>query len=277
MSYTTILTPVRSEPSDTPHLQAAIMLANTYRARLIGTCAQICVPSSMDGAFGPMDMTGALAVAERSVIDANLEAAEKRFRHATAGMSTPCEWRAALDFPVRDLARQAAFADLLVVGEKQSDMGDIIRSAAVGDVVMQAGRPVLFVPTSGMSTEPGTVIIAWKNSREARRAVADALPFLHRAEAVIAYSVLESADEQEGRADLIDLVDYLKAREIKATGVTLPPSGSGGEDILSAASRAGANLIVSGAYGRSRLQEWAFGGVTRALLEHTTVPVLFSH
>ncbi len=277
MTYATILTSVGPDPSDAPHLQAAIMLAGHFKARLLGACAEFCVPSSMDGAFGPMDMTGALAVAERSVIDANLKAAEAKFRAAVTGLETPAKWRSSIEFPLNALARLSALADLVVVGDKQPDKGDILCSAPVGDLVMRTGRPVLYVPAAGMARAPKTVVVAWKNTREARRAVTDALPFLELAQTVVVYSVLEQGDEAQTSADMTDVLAYLEARGISATGATMPRSASAGEDLLVAAAKTSADLLVSGAYGRTRLEEWMFGGVTKTLIGRSAIPVLLSH
>ena len=180
-----------------------------------------------------------------------------------------------METPLNALARHAVVADLIVIGDMPADTADICRRVSVGDAIMQAGRPVLRIPSGGMALEPETIVIAWKNTREARRAVADALPFLHRAE-----KVLIVADRQDARLvgeSLDDVSAYLLRRGIVASWVTLPGQGSAGESILAAAAHAGADLIVAGGYGHSRLEEWAFGGVTKTLLDHAPIPVLFSH
>jgi len=276
MTFRTLLTPVADDARVEPHLHASVMLARAYGAALIGLGAEYYLPGVTASVLGPVDLSGALALAEREVIDRDLQAAEGRFRAAVAGLEPRGEWRSSTEMPVRALCRAATAADLIVLGDMPADDNDILRSISAADVVMQAGRPVLRTPASGMALEPAVVVVAWKNTREARRALADSLPFLRRAEAVIIMSVRESGDSGEAVDGIGDARAFLAAREIKATGVALPKSGRQGEDILLAAARASADLIVAGAFGHSRVGEWLFGGVTKTLLEQASVPVMFS-
>lgn len=142
---------------------------------------------------------------------------------------------------------------------------------------MKLGRPVLRIPACGMVIEPRTVAVAWKDTSQARRAVADALPFLLRADTVLIFTVPERGGRDAANESMSGLIAYLSAHDIKATGVCLPASEAAGADLLQAAARSGADLIVAGAYGRTRVEEWAFGGVTRTFLKDAQIPVLFSH
>lgn len=276
MTYASIITPVADAPDVEGHLAAAVMLARAYGANLIGSGAQFSLPLSgalgLDGPYA----SGDLAVLERSRVDENLQAAEQRFLNASRGIERR-EWLSGLELPLLALTRRALMADLVVMGDMPPDRDGALKFISTGDAVMKAGRPVLRVPARGMGFEPRTVIIAWKDTRQARRAVADALPFLRRADTVMIYTVPEGGGREAANASMSGLISYLSPHDIKATGVCLPATDTPGADLLQAAGRSGADLIVAGAYGRSRLEEWVFSGVTHTLLKDAQIPILFSH
>jgi nucleotide-binding universal stress UspA family protein len=116
--------------------------------------------------------------------------------------------------------------------------------------------------------------VGWKDTREARRAVWDALPFLKRASQVVVISV----DDGDGAADPQDIVGLLQVHDVYATSVRKDACGSAAsEALVDAASEQAADLLVAGAYGHGRLREWAFGGVTRDLLAYAPICCLMSH
>jgi nucleotide-binding universal stress UspA family protein len=122
---------------------------------------------------------------------------------------------------------------------------------------------------------PKNVLVAWKSTTEAQRALADAVPFMKRAGTVVVAAVHEG----DRRPDSIDdAVTFLTHHGIAAKAEVIPAKGAAVEDvILDFAQRTKADLIVAGAYGHSRVREWIFGGVTRALIQKATVPFLLSH
>ena len=135
-----------------------------------------------------------------------------------------------------------------------------------------AGPPVLAVPP-GVTFNAKRIVIAWKNTREARRAVWDALPLLTRAENV---RVLCFASDPA--PEMSNVVERLRLHNVPAEAeVRAGTESSVADDLLAAAQAMGAGLIVAGAYGHSRLREWALGGVTQGLLRDAQLPVLFSH
>ncbi len=180
-------------------------------------------------------------------------------------------WRSDLGPSLPFLVAQAAAADLVVVGRRDDSAPFAIDP---GDLAMQLGGPVLVVPPGCDHLEAGRVLIAWANTREARRAVRDAMPFLTRASRVVVASI----DDGAGPADPRDLVGLLRAHGVVAEAVTPDATGaSTAEALTDAAAEHGADLVVAGAYGHSRLREWAFGGVTRDLLAGSPVCCLMSH
>lgn len=141
------------------------------------------------------------------------------------------------------------------------------------DAVMQLGRPVLVVPPDLDHLDAKRVVIGWKNTREARRAVWDALPFLKRASEVLVVSVDDGASS-EGQ----DTLRLLQAHDVSAIRVRRDAQGElVSLALVEAAAEHGADLIVTGAYGHGRLREWVVGGVTRELLAGAPVCCLMSH
>lgn len=277
MPISTILVPITAGPSSEAHLQAAVALGRAHSAVLIGMCAEHYAPTVLGPTMTPLDVTGGIALAERKLVDQDIQLAHERFLAATRGMEPEALWRGCVEIPNLGVQRNAATADLIVLGRTANDAFDIHRHIVVSDVIMNSGLPVLNVPAGGMALEPRKIAIAWKNTRQARRAVGDALPLLRRAEELVVYSAWEHNDRHEAAASLKDVVSRLARHGVKATGIGLPRAESPGRDILNEAARCGVDLIVTGAYGRSRLGEWIFGGVTETFLAEATIPVLFSH
>lgn len=272
-NYATLL--VHAEPglASSHRIEVAGRLARDLGARLIGLGAEtlepIPTPDPITG-FGAAEW---LALAQDQ-IGKNLDAAEAVFRRDAGGADI--EWRAVQDYPSQAMTRLARAADLIVVGPRGAP--GLTRTVDPADVVMGAGRPVLVVPDGQHHLRARAVVIAWKDTRESRRAVADALPFLQRAEDVIVHVVCkpDEADRMVFEAD--DVVANLKRHGVEARTLvtTERPEGVAWE-IERVAKSNSADLIVCGAYGHSRLHEWAFGGVTDDLLHRPGCFVLMSH
>jgi nucleotide-binding universal stress UspA family protein len=137
-----------------------------------------------------------------------------------------------------------------------------------GDALMQAGRPVLVVPPGVSALDGRRVLVAWKDAREARRAVADALPLMIRAEETLVLEAVQDEDQgEQARRRVDDVAAFLARHGAAARGDVIETRGRAvADDLLLAAERHGADLVVAGGYGHARLREWAFGGVTRDLL-----------
>ncbi len=152
-------------------------LADDFRARLIGVAAEeasYAVPP-----IGPVPASAYALAANSELILNDLKRAHAVFEEAV-GTRSRVEWHSNLDFPLPFLIGQAAAADLVVVGRKPAS-GPLLCSVDPGDLVMHLGRPVLVVPPGLDHLDVRRVAVGWKNTREARRAVRDALPFLTRA------------------------------------------------------------------------------------------------
>ena len=166
-------------------------------------------------------------------------------------------------------AKLADFAVLPSICEEEEAFWGVVRDAAL----FQSGRPVLVVPESVKTPIGETVVVAWKDSVEAVRAVSTAEPFLAKAKHVRLVSIEEGGKDETAAG----MADYLTRAGIRVELAKLASKGRDvGEVLLEFA--AGKNvLLVMGAYGRWRWREWVFGGATQYVLRHMTIPVLMTH
>jgi nucleotide-binding universal stress UspA family protein len=205
-----------------------------------------------------------------------LRAVEKYFRHATAGVKD-LEWRGRMDFPSDILEREARAADLIIVGR---DAGAAATTATLnpGATVLRMGCPVLVVPDGIAVLRARHIVIAWKDTREARRAVRDAIPFLQDAQEVLIIEVGDQGAEPDAQKRLDDVSNYLaRHRVVFGAKVIAHARTSAADEIIRFATAEKSDLIVAGGYGHSRLGEWIFGGATRHLLSSSPVCCLLSH
>lgn len=175
------------------------------------------------------------------------------------------------------LAAEARTADLFI-GTRP--YGDPTGEERVEEAVLfKSGRGCLLVPPSGKPpSRYESIFVAWKNTREAARAVAEAIPFLQQASEVIVAMVEEEGDsEQFGREPGTDIGRYLSRHGISAEIRPIRGWIYAGEALLNEAKRTSSQMIVMGGYGHSRFREWVLGGTTRHILGHAGVPVLVAH
>ena len=182
---------------------------------------------------------------------------------------------------IADAMVQHAFeSDLVIVPQKQEDSVSGVETDFAERIILESGRPVLVIPTYGKFSNIGKqVLVAWNGTREAARAVFDAVPLMLDAENVTVswLNSKETLPDEEVLAGS-ELATTLARHGIKATSQTFPTGDLGtGDALLSHASDVGADLLVMGAYGHSRIREYVFGGATRTVLETMTLPVLMSH
>lgn len=272
MSYASIIVAVDPGDRSSSRVELAAHLARRLDARLIGVAAW--QPDYPRG-FGETSVPAGYGIEEirQNVLD-ELRQAEEAFR-LEAMPAERTEWRSELTETVTYLEAQSRAGDLVVVGRKgKNDHPHLTSAVDPGDALMGLGRPVLVVPRGVERLSAARVVVAWKNTLQSRRAISDAMPFLKLANEVQVVQVTDEGD----RIELDDVVDYLGRHGVTAVGVLKVPHGSGtGETLLDATETFGADLIVSGAFGYSRLREWFFGGVTRELLDHSPVCCLMSH
>jgi nucleotide-binding universal stress UspA family protein len=208
-------------------------------------------------------------------------AAEARFRDAASREGvTSIEWRAPSGNPIGQAVLHARHADLAVIGQPREDPAPPFGAELANAVVVRCGRPVLLVPSFGEYPTIGErVLIAWKDSRESARAVADALPLLKNAKKVLAVAVApEEGETPRERLTDAQLASFLRRHGIDAAVRRVVADDiSAGELLLSHVADVGADLIVMGAYSRPRISEVVWGSVTQVMLSSMTAPVLMSH
>lgn len=280
MSYKTVLVHLDRGPRCAARLDLGMSLAQSVEAHCVGLFAlsALRVPS-----YARAEAGGLVAEAEARYREEAAAAAEQAF-HASARRNggARVEWRGSTRDALAAVLLSARYADLVVVGQHDdgADEDSGVSPDFVDEVVLAAGRPVLVVPYAGRFASIGRqVLVAWNASREAARAVTDALPLLQRAANV----QVVAFDPGKGGADHGDVPGADIGLWLARHGVKVQvaqQNGAGldiGAQILSRAADIGADLIVMGAYGHSRMRELVLGGATRTLLQSMTVPVLMSH
>ncbi|MEZ2354636.1 universal stress protein [Caballeronia sp. RCC_10] len=279
MTYKTVLVHLDTSVRAHPRLETALQLARRFDAHVVGLFAlyepDVRSFTVMAGAAGYYEEQAAMRREQRGAIERLFHAELKR-----AGVGG--EWIEARQSAIQAVPHFARCADLVVAS--QDDPGD--PDAYVGDhfpetLILSSGRPVMLVPYTGFFPSAGKhPMIAWDGSREAARAVHDALPLLKTAERVSIVSIDTSHDAGQGnRIPGADLATCIARHGVKAA---VSPSGadnheSAGDLLLSRAADLGADLVVMGGYGHPRWKELVLGGATRTFLASMTLPVIMSH
>jgi nucleotide-binding universal stress UspA family protein len=164
------------------------------------------------------------------------------------------------------VAQEARAADLIITGTNRDDIVlDRLRRLDPSDLLMKAGRPIFLVPPEAEYLKLENVLVAWKDTREARRAVADALPLLHKAKDITVLEVVDGdASRKDAQEHVKDVAAWLGRHDILAFPKVLHTSDEA--DQINKIWQSGADLVIAGAYGHTRFREWVFGGVTRNLI-----------
>ncbi|MBN9052476.1 MAG: universal stress protein [Rhizobiales bacterium] len=258
-------------------LSVAGRLAERFNTHLIGIDA---TPTFSFAApmMAPADVEAIIAAEGQRVRDL-----KEMFETAVANRPFVSEWRELRiedgDLPSAVLEHARA-SDLIVASQTDPDWELSGLFDFPERLMMEGGRPVLLVPYAGTYGEIGKrVTVAWSGKREGARAVFDALPLLKGAEVVTLLCVVGGGAEPEpGELPGTQIAAALSRHGVKVTVQKSVAEEIGvADDILSRLADNGSDLLVMGAYGYSRLREMVFGGVTRHILRHMTVPTLMSH
>ena len=285
MDYKDILV-IFTDPKAAPRLiDAAMAVARSKNATLVGlylippiTLFSGGLPYS--GSVTEIRALEAIEQQTRSTADADAAATERLLRTRADSAGLAVEWR----FAEADLGKTAILharhADLAIVGQRDPRNPAADAPHLVESVVLGCGRPVIVVPYVGHYDVIGrNVLVAWNATREGARAVNDALPLLVEADKVVVMSV-NPPDAAAGGPPwpAAEIAHHLARHGVKAEATsTVSHDIDVGNVILSRAADFGSDLLVMGGYGHSRQREQIMGGATRTLLEHMTLPVMFSH
>ena len=263
MDYKTVMVNLALDKPNDACLAVAGDIAERFRARVVGIAASDLRPPLYfaEGAYAQK-----LIDQEAIAIRKRLSELEAEFRSSVQTRAKSVEWRSALALSTAYVAQESRAADLLVVGARTEAIVDPCAAADPSALVMQAGRPLVIVPSAVKWLDLRSVLVAWKDVREARRAVFDALPLLAAAKDV---TIAEIPEEGTRHSDAVsrveDVAAWLLGHGIAASTVVPEGKGKAAEQLEQIAANIDAGVVIAGAYGHSRFQEWVLGGVTRHL------------
>ena len=279
MSYKTVLVHVDETSRSQLRVNIAASIAMWNNAHLIGTAVTgVSRFIYQDGNLNASDSNLAIHLnylrerAERAVAGFNQTVAQLGVNSYESGIAN--------DEAGGGIGLQARYSDLVVIGQTNPDE---VSPAVLPDfpeyIVMHSGRPVLMIPYAGDFTTIGKrPLISWDASREATRAVTDAIPLLKRADVVqLAIFNSNSVPDAHGEQPGADIALFLARHGIKVEVSVHKTSTDIGNALLSLASDLDSDMIIMGAYGHSRLREMIMGGVTKTILSSMTIPVLMAH
>jgi nucleotide-binding universal stress UspA family protein len=275
VTYRSLMVHLDLEHSNEAALRITGELADLFKSQVIGVAAGF--PNA------PVHADGMIAASVLEADDEQMKQAidrcEGRFRAAMTPVGRPLQWRSDVAYAAEFLAAQARAADLLIVARHQ-DASVLIphQSLDIGDAVMRAGRPILLVSPYTTCLAPDRILIAWKDTTETRRAVSPALPLLKQARDVQIVEIVAECSEQQGAArSVADVAGWLQRHGVTAQATAELSAGDTGSHLDLLAAQNKADVVVAGAYGHSRLREWAFGGVTRHIIHRAAACTFLMH
>lgn len=280
MNIKTILVHLDHTDRCNARVDLANRIARTQGAHLIGLLPSGLLEGTIAADAIPTGMTDYIAESAH-YLRQRAEGISESFRaRLGAAGAASYEIREVDGTTIDALVAHGRSSDLIVVGqEDRARESDVPARGLVPQVMLDAGRPVLAVPCAGEFKDVGqNVLLAWDGSRAAAVAMREALPLLADARRVTLVSCRRAGAAVEGQALLIpEMTRWLQRHGVQATAEQDITEIDTADALLSRVSDLGADLIVMGGYGHSRLREMVLGGVTRGVLSHMTVPVLIAH
>jgi nucleotide-binding universal stress UspA family protein len=277
MTYATVMVSLALDQSNEARLEAAGQLAERFDAEIVGIAASQFSPPLY---FTSGQLAQNLIDEGRAAVKQRIAELEAQFRQVVQKRARQVEWRSAIDFPVRFLLQEARCADIIVSGADRGAFSDPFVQAGPKDLVMQLGRPLLIVPDAVNWLDLRSALVAWKDTTEARRAIADALPMLRKAKDVTVAAIAEQDDHLSAAASRVkDVVAWLSHHGISASERVeqKDEDRDATAQLDEMAADVGAGIVVAGAYGHSRFRELILGGMTQHLITQSARCVLLSH
>ncbi|WP_116137713.1 universal stress protein [Trinickia diaoshuihuensis] len=279
MSYKSLLVHLDTSQAAARRLEFAFRLARRFDARL---SAILTLTQPESGSFYVMAGSAEFLAEHERINREQRQLLERAFNAEAARTGVPVDWRVTTAYANEVVPAAARFADLVIAGQfDPNDPESLVANQFLEHLILDAGRPVLVVPYVGTFATIGTrVVIAWDQSREAARAVADALPIVRTAKQTTIVTLgAEGGEPPESRLPGADIAAVVTRHGATVTVDELPavPAAAVGDTLLSHAADLGADLIVMGCYGHARWRELVLGGASRTVLKSMTVPVLMSH
>ena len=275
MTYATVMVSLALDrPNDAP-LAVAGQIAERFGAGLVGFVAAVVSPPLY---FTAGEQAQILIDEEQASVKRRMSELEGQFREAAKNRAKHVEWRCAIDFPARYVLQHARCADVIVCGGRSDAFSDPFATITPGDLVMEAGRPLLVVPDPVDWLDPRSVLVGWKDTPEARRAIVAALPMLRKAKDVVVAEIVGAEDGQAAAVKRVrDVVRWLSRHGVSASELVAPHERDATVQLDALAANVGARMVVAGAYGHSRFRELVLGGMTQYLITQTTRCALLSH
>ena len=275
MTYATLMVHLELGDSNAGLLRVARGLADRMKAGVIGIAASQPIQAVLGGSYA----YGDVVQLDHDEVDAEIQAAEAEFRTAFETHTETVTWRSAVTFAsLTDyVSEEARSADLVISAVALDNFLGEARCLNINELVMQVGRPVFVVPRSITELKLDRVVLAWKDTRETRRAALDALPILKIAAHVTVVEIAADDDLADAGLRVQDVVGWLGRHGIAAEAATSGSTGDDAGQLKLIAQDQNADIIVAGAYGHSRLREWILGGVTKDLLLRAERCSLVSH
>jgi nucleotide-binding universal stress UspA family protein len=275
MTYATVMVSLALDrPNDAP-LAVAGQIAERFDAGLIGIVAAVVSPPLY---FTAGDEAQTLIDEEQASVKRRMSELEGQFREAAKNRAKHVEWRCAIDFPARYVLQHARCADIIVCGGRSDGLSDPFATITPRDLVMEAGRPLLVVPDPVDWLDPRSVLVGWKDTPEARRAIVAALPMLRKAKDVAVAEIVEAEHGQAAAVNRVrDVVRWLSRHGVSASELVAPQDQDANVQLDAWAANVGAGMVVAGAYGHSRFRELVLGGMTQYLITQTARCALLSH
>jgi len=278
MALKDLLVHVDDSEGNSGRVDAAVRLAAAHEAHLTG----LFVGSDVNAmpVYTDAHIPGEVLEEQRRATRNRAEAAKAAFEKTATRAGVSSEWRFVEGEVTRTLSLHGRYVDLVIIGQANRNDYQALGQGVVEQVLMDVGRPVLVVPYIGAPQAiDERVLVAWNASREAMRAIHDAMPLLERANTVSVLSINpKHGAAGHGEVPGADISRHLARHQVRAEAVHVEAEDMAvGEVLLSRAADLQANLIVMGAYGHSRYRELVLGGATRTLLQSMTVPVMMSH
>lgn len=276
-----LLVPITQTDGDDNALAAAVTLARAFGAHL-SVAQPVDLPMPTPSPWGATPEFFLDQVHDQVRAEARQRA--DVLRASLAGEDVDSEVRvedALFIDPAHALARRARNADLVAMAAPIQGADDrAVARAYFSAMLFESGRPVLVIPSHHPIELPiRHAVVAWKPTREATRALHDALPLLANAGTIDVVVVEDAGTQQHDGLGGADIANHLARHGLHATVVELPrpPGHTVATALLHHAAQSGAQLLIAGGYGHSRLREWMLGGTTRELLDAIHLPILFSH
>lgn len=275
-SLKTILLHVDASPCSVIRLEAALELANRHQASITAVFTPTSQVADAGYAYSACAAVATLAAEQDAAAN---EHAKRRLLDRVDVEGAEITWADARGGPLLDaFVREAAYADLLVLGQRQrgDDGGGQVQSGFVEHLIIRSGKPTIVIPFAGLGRSLGRrVLIAWNGSPQAARALSASLPLLRQAESVHVLGWTE--EPMAGPLSRLSIDAHLARHGVAATVERRATSPRMRDELVQAVAEARADLVVMGCYGHGRVTELLLGGATRSALASMSVATLMAH